>query len=112
MRQTNWNQEWIAKADICQDNGQRWVLEYYLQACNGQEGEDLFGLRVDKCYEDGQLAERCETPAVTDSRVQALSLINAFARGTVTPCTLLELTNDQLPTRIHTTWQNDAALSV
>ena len=86
--------ERITELTIKQENGDTWVLTYYLTRYPGSEGEDLFGLQVNKCFPDGRLAESEETGAITDTRAQALEVVNAFAAGTVPPCTLLEMVDD------------------
>jgi hypothetical protein len=98
--------EWVAKAHLHTENGESWVLDYYLQASETQEGETIFGLRVDKSTPGGVLEEREETPAVTESRETALEMAKAFAKGSVSPIVLLEMVDDWLgcyPPSIHTT---------
>jgi len=88
--------ELVTKAEIQTENGEIWVLDYFLQTTEGENGEEFYGLRIDKSTPDGELCEREETPALTNSRDNALALLNAFARGTVPPVTLLEMTDEWL----------------
>ena len=88
----------IAHATICPDNGpdegKLLALEYSLRCITGSEGEDLYGLRVDKRYPSGVLIEREETSALTGSLDEATALAEAFATGTVPPCVLLEMVDE------------------
>ena len=70
------------------------ILEYSLRCITGPQGEDFYGLRVDKRSQDGTLLEREETPAFTSSLSEATALANTFAVGTVPPCVLLEMLDE------------------
>ena len=84
----------ITQAKVTTDNEKTLVLEYSLRCINGSGGGELYGLRVDKRSPTGALLEREETPALTDSRVEAIALAEAFAAGTVPPCVLLEMVDE------------------
>jgi hypothetical protein len=86
--------EWAATAEIQPESGENWILEYFLQEIQNEEGEKFYGLRIDKNTPEGMLYEREETPAITDSREEALRMAKAFARGSVTPATLLEMADE------------------
>ena len=86
----------IASANICQDDGQEWTLEYFLQTFEGLGGEDLYSLRVDKKTLKGDLAESEETFTITNSYGDALAMAEAFAAGTVPPSVLLEMADEWL----------------
>ena len=103
--------EHVASATIQQDDGTIWQLNYYLQIYDGVE--PLYGLRIDKCTLEGVLADSEETFATTDNKDEALAMVEAFAKGTVTPSVLLEMVDDwetdavlstSFPSSIHTTW--------
>jgi hypothetical protein len=96
MSQVLLTDEWVAKADLQAENGENWVLDYYLQSSTTEEGETIFGLRVDKSTPGGVLEEREETPAVTNNRDTALEMAKAFAKGGVSPVVLLEMVDDWL----------------
>ena len=83
----------VSSATIRQEDGQEWLLEYYLQTIESPGGT-IFGLRVDKSTLDGVLVEREETSATTEYEEQALAMIHAFAKGTVPPSVLLEMVDD------------------
>ena len=82
------------------------VLEYCICQKLGQGAMPLYGLRVDKRNLDGGLLEREETPAITSSLEEVTALANAFAKGTVPPCVLLEMVDEwyglDYPAGIHT----------
>jgi hypothetical protein len=84
--------EWAANAAICGENGESWILTYYVHTF----AANRYGLRIDKCRETGQLAETETTPAFTDSHSEALTLARRFAQGSVPPCTLVEMTDEWL----------------
>ncbi|MCL2456483.1 MAG: DUF6514 family protein [Defluviitaleaceae bacterium] len=86
--------EWIARADLVSECGEKWVLDYYLQHFDGEGDEKFFGLRIDKNSPTGELIEREETFAITESRDDAIIMINAFAKGSVPPVTLLEMADE------------------
>lgn len=75
------------------------VLKYSIRLATGQEGEDLFGLRVDKYDNNGIVIESNETQAFTGSIKKAISLAEDFAAGTVTPCVLDEMIDEWLLAR-------------
>ena len=80
----------VARATICTDDGMEWVLEYFLQ--NKGDDSGLLGLRVDKSTPDGVLVERCETAGLTPCRDTIMKMVDAFAKGTVPPSVLMEMT--------------------
>ena len=90
MRKT----ERITEVTVKHENGTQWVLVYYLQIIPSKAEGDLYALRVDKISRDGILLERAETYALTDSRQEALLMLNAFASGTVLPSVLLEMADE------------------
>ena len=87
-------QECIAFGKLEQEDGQKWLLEYYLQTVKTPEDGTLYGIKVEKSTLDGVLTESEETFAITDNRDEIMLMINAFARGTVPPCVLLEMVDD------------------
>ena len=84
----------VAKTTIQTDSGDEWVLEYFLQEHQGEEGGTLYGLRVDKSTPDGVLVEREETPALAESHDAAMAMAQAFAKGAVPPMVLLEMADE------------------
>lgn len=84
--------ELITSATIQQENGKKWLLEYYLTTCSTPSG-NIFGIRVDKSTLDGVLVERDST-STTESQDEALAMIYTFAKGTVPPSTLIEMTDE------------------
>ena len=106
-------EEIIASNTIQQDDGKEWLLDYYLQTYECLGSGTLYGMRVDKSTPLGVLVDSEETFATTDSRSDALAMIDAFARGTVPPSVLLEMVDEWeseledsrtiLPPGIHTT---------
>jgi len=93
----------VATATITTGTGEEWMLNYYLQQFTGTEagleGVQLYGLRVDKSTPDGVLADRAETPPVTQNHSLAMEMANAFANGQVTPLVLLEIADDWLQSK-------------
>ncbi|MCL2360613.1 MAG: DUF6514 family protein [Defluviitaleaceae bacterium] len=84
----------IAQATIQPDGGEQVALGYFLCQHTGPEGEILYGLRVDKRHLEGGLIEREETPPLTGSLADATAMAEAFAKGTVPPCVLLEMVDE------------------
>ena len=84
----------VARMSFSPDDVEAMTLEYSLRCVTGPEGEDVFGLRVDKRRQGGQLVEREETPALTSSQGEATAMAKAFAAGTVPPCVLLEMVDE------------------
>ena len=84
----------IATASIHPEDSDVLSLEYTLLCVAGQEGENLYALRVDMRSPEGILLEREETPGFTGSLEDATAMANAFAAGTVPPCVLLEMTKE------------------
>jgi hypothetical protein len=84
--------KWVADARIIKDTGEACVLVYYISIM----GDDipLYGLKVEKRSETGQLLETETTPALTASHEEAVRLARFFAKGSVPPCTLLEMTDE------------------
>lgn len=97
------HEEWVANAELCTDSGEQWILDYYLQSFEGEEGAQLYGLRIDKRTHGGELQEREETRAFTESHEDALIMAKAFAKGSVPPVTLLEMADE---------WQGESELRV
>ena len=87
-------EEMIASNTIQQDDGREWLLDYYLQTYECLSNERLYGMKVNKNTLEGVLVETEETFATTDNRSDALTMVNAFARGTVSPCVLLEMVDE------------------
>jgi len=96
-------EEWVANAEYQNSKNERWILNYFLQISEGENGENLYGLRIDKSTPEGVLCESEETFAVTESRDDALTMANAFAKGIVQPVTLLEMADE---------WQSEAELAI
>jgi negative regulator of sigma E activity len=86
--------ERITEVTVQHENGTQWVFVYYLQIIHSKVEGDLYALRVDKLSRDGILLERAETYALTDSRQEALTMVNAFAKGTVPPSVLNEVADE------------------
>jgi hypothetical protein len=83
------NYEWVTKANIETDDGEGWVLEYYIYNQN-----NAYGLRVEKHDGGRHVTETETTPPFADSREDALRLAQIFAKGSVPPCTLLEMVDE------------------
>ena len=84
----------ITQVRFSTDKDHLLILEYSLRCVAGPQGEDLYGLRVDKRNQEGLLLEREETPAFTNSHSEATALAKTFAVGTVPPCVLLEMLDE------------------
>lgn len=104
----------IAQTTIQPDDGGILALEYFVCLLTGQEGEVLYGLRVDKRHPGGELIEREETPALTGSLAEITALAETFAAGTVPPCVLLEMVDEwyesSFPSCKHTAREENAAV--
>ena len=87
-------QECIASNRLELETGQKWLLHYYLQSVETRGDNTLYGIKVEKSTLDGVLVESEETFATTESRDEALAMIEAFSRGTVPPSVLLEMVDD------------------
>lgn len=105
----------IAQATIHPEDREVLALEYFLRQFTGQEGEVLYGLRVDKRNTEGVLLQREETSAITGSLEEATALAMLFAKGTVPPCTLLEMVDEwhdlDLPPCEHATGEAQIVMS-
>ncbi|MCL2199523.1 MAG: DUF6514 family protein [Defluviitaleaceae bacterium] len=77
------------------DDGTRWELSYYVTAYKSESTKEYYGLRAEKASE-GKILDQEETPAFTESHDEAVTMAKAFADGTVTPFTLLEMTDEWL----------------
>ena len=87
--------EWIAKAEIHTENGENWILDYFIQVFESVDDDTkVYGVRVDKSTPEGVLNEREETMAITESHEEALQIANAFAKGCVPPVVLLEMADE------------------
>jgi len=86
--------EWVAKVEYKNESGENWVLDYFLKNVDGEGGENLYGLRIDKSTPEGVLHESEETFAITECRENALIMVKAFAKGSVPPLTLLEMADE------------------
>jgi hypothetical protein len=86
--------ERISEVTVKHENGTAWVFVYYLQIIPSRSEGDLYAIRVDKLSRDGVLLEKAETYALTPSRREALSMVNAFSAGTVPPGVLLEMADE------------------
>lgn len=95
MRTQEQSTERITEVTIQHQNGDQWILVYYLRAINTQEG-DVYALRVDKLSRDGILLEKAETFGLTASKKEAMHMAMAFAKGTVPPCVLLEVADEYI----------------
>jgi hypothetical protein len=71
-----------------------WELRYYLRTFGHAHGERTYGLRVDKCYENGTVSETKATYSLTNSRSVAVNLARKFVKGTVPPCVLVEMAHE------------------
>ncbi|MCL2373523.1 MAG: DUF6514 family protein [Defluviitaleaceae bacterium] len=81
-------------AVIENDEGQKWLLDYYVQTYEGLGGMELYGLKINKSTLDGVLIETEETFATSETYEEALAMAEAFARGTVPPVVLLEMVDE------------------
>ncbi|MCL2049528.1 MAG: DUF6514 family protein [Defluviitaleaceae bacterium] len=88
--------EWITKTTLRTETNEEWALDYYLQTFDGEDGGTLYGLKVAKGVPDNEPTEWEETGAVTESRDEALTMLHAFAHGSVTPMALIEIADDWL----------------
>jgi hypothetical protein len=86
--------EWTAGATIQTESGKRWVLNYFIHIIENNTDMPIYGLRVEKCNENGQLSEAETTPPFTDSYKEAVGLSKKLAQGGVPPCTLLEMVDE------------------
>jgi len=84
----------VAQAYIFLDEWELISLEYYLRCYTGQKRETMYGIRIDKRYPEGDLIERDETAALSTSFNDVRDLVEAFARGTVMPCTLHDMVGE------------------
>ena len=99
----------IANVKLYPEEGEPWILEYFLRTTHGPKGGLAYGIRVDKRRIDGALLEREETPGITSSLDDATKLAKIFAQGTVPPCVLHEMVDECqelfLPPCEHATWK-------
>jgi negative regulator of sigma E activity len=86
--------ERISEVTVKHNNGQQWIFVYYLQVTPSREEGNLYAIRVDKLSRDGILLEKAETCALTASRTEAMTMVTAFAKGTVPPCVLSEMADE------------------
>ena len=81
--------EWAADTRVINETGDAFTLVYYISVTGG-----LYGLKVEKRGKNGQLIETETTPAFTASHEEAARLARLFAKNSVPPCTLLEMTDE------------------
>ncbi|MCL1877451.1 MAG: DUF6514 family protein [Defluviitaleaceae bacterium] len=86
--------ELVASEKILTDNGELWVLSYFVQFFFNDDGDEYYGLRVEKSTPEGVLIESEETPGISECRDETFAVARAFAEGTVTPVTLIEMTDE------------------
>ncbi|MCL2204256.1 MAG: DUF6514 family protein [Defluviitaleaceae bacterium] len=86
--------EQICEVTIRHEDGTEWVLVYYVQVISSRDDGELYALRVDKLATDGKVLEREQTCALTDSRLEAVEMAKAFAKGTVPPSVLVEMADE------------------
>ena len=84
----------IAQAVIYPEDSEAMTLEYFVRQMAGSDQESLYGLRVDKRNPTGALVEREETPALSASSESVTKVAKVFAKGTVPPCTLIEMVDE------------------
>ena len=87
-----------ATAEMTAECGTTWLLQYSVATYKRPSGAVLFGVRVDKLEQNGRLTESMETGIITDNHSRALEAIEYVAKGTVPPCTLVEIVDDWLYT--------------
>ena len=88
------NEEWFNKAEYETECGERWVLDYFIKAFEGEEGAEVYGLSVNKSTPEGLLCDSEDTGAISENRTSLLQMATAFVNGIVPPCTLVELADD------------------
>ena len=81
----------VAQEAFTLENGVQLVLAYSILHLIGPEDEDLYGIRVEKRYPNGNLIEMQDTAGITGSIAEAKAIAEAFAAGTVPPCALLDM---------------------
>ncbi|MCL1863326.1 MAG: DUF6514 family protein [Defluviitaleaceae bacterium] len=86
--------ELIMRTEIYTDSEEKWQLSYYLTTFKGEK--DYYGLAIERATPEGKITETEETPAFSEDIEEATTMAKAFARGTVLPYTLLELTDEWL----------------
>jgi len=87
-------EEHIETTTVKYDNGTEWVLEFYLQSLKTPEGDNLYGVKINRSTLEGVLAESNETFAATENIDEALTMIRAFSRGKVLPISLPHMVDD------------------
>lgn len=86
--------EWLADAEIQTDDGAWWTLRYYVRETLSRQTKTSYGIKVEKYTITGELTESNSTPSLTGSYAEAAELAKRLARGSVTPCVLLELVDE------------------
>ena len=96
--------EMVANMTVFPEDGERFVLQYFVLCTAGPEGTNHYGLRVEKCRPCGSLIEREDAPVFTAGSLdQAVYLAERFAAGAVLPAFLQEMVDE---------WQHELAVSV
>jgi len=76
------------------ENGTNWQLLYYVQSYEATNGKKMYGIKVDKLHPDGTEESSAETFAISPDRNKVLAMIYSFAKGAVTPLTLIDVAAD------------------
>ncbi|MCL2356115.1 MAG: DUF6514 family protein [Defluviitaleaceae bacterium] len=85
----------IAEKSMSADTGEAWILSYFVQTFTKDDGEEYYGLRVEKRRDsETEIEEAEETGGITECRDEIFAIAQAFAEGTVPPLTLLEIADD------------------
>ncbi|MCL2840551.1 MAG: DUF6514 family protein [Defluviitaleaceae bacterium] len=84
----------ISKISIQSDAGEVWTLEYFLDISQSEEGQEVYGLRIDQRTPDDVLINSEASPPLTKNRDAALALAEDFAKYSVFPNCLLETIDD------------------
>lgn len=86
--------EWTADAQLHTEDGLQWTLKYYVRKTAPRHKRCVYGISVEKYAANGILTETARTPAFTASYAEAAGLAGRFAKGCVTPCVLVEMTDE------------------
>jgi len=86
-------EEHIETTTVEFDNGTEWVLDFYIKSIETPDGDNFYGIKVNRSTPEGVLTESDEA-FTTENKNEALAMAKALAKGKVLPITLLEIVDD------------------
>ena len=84
----------VQSATAKTETGTQWQYDYFVQTYKSTDDTTFFGIKAEKRSVDGELVEVSDTFAITQDRERVEEIIAFLAKGSVPPCTLVEMVNE------------------